>query len=75
MFSDLEEKFQERSKKQGVEFATNVETQGVDFRTTKQLGAKEKAMRETCDVLKKNYMKIEVRKLPGMSVVLAQRLK
>ena len=46
----LEEKFLECTRK-GVDLATSVETLGVDLRLrTKQLGAKEKAMRKKCDV-------------------------
>ena len=47
----LEDRFQDCSKKGGVVLATSVETLGVDLRTrTKQLGAKEKARRQKCDV-------------------------
>ena len=47
----LEERFQECSKKAGVDLETHVETLGVDLRTrTKLLGTKEKARRQKCDV-------------------------
>ena len=46
----LEEELRECSEK-GVVVAESVATLGVDLRTqTKQLGAKEKARRQTCDV-------------------------
>ena len=60
-----------------------METSGVDLRTrTQQLGAKEMARTNKCDVrfsfavryrvFQKNYMRIGVRKLLGMGLVLAR---
>ena len=48
--SKLVEQFQECSETEGVGLSTSGEPSGVDLQTTKQLGAKEKSRRKTCDV-------------------------
>ena len=62
--------------------ADSVETLGVDLRTRTKVGEKEKARRRKCDVkvaiakqnhvVKKNYKKLEVRKLLRMGLVPAR---
>ena len=78
----LEGNFKKYSE-EGVGLVDSVETLVMDPRTrTKKLGAKEKARRRTCDVkvasakknhsFKKNYMKVEVRKLLRTGLVPAR---
>ena len=75
--------FKNHIEEEGVGLADSLETLGMDLRTrTKKVGAKEKARRRTCDVkvavakknlvVKKNYVRVRVRKLLRMGLVLAR---